>query len=73
MGKEFISTGSKIVFKLALPAMVFSKMIQLENIPDEMLGAILIFCYCNLSDLYHRMADLRGCRRRFTERLSRVQ
>ncbi len=43
IGKEFIASGSRVVFNLALPAMVFSKMLQLDHIPDTMPGVLLLF------------------------------
>jgi len=43
IGKDFITSGSNVVFKLALPAMIFSKMLKLDHIPDTMPGALLLF------------------------------
>ncbi|HAK46891.1 MAG TPA: hypothetical protein DCO79_13360 [Spirochaeta sp.] len=43
ISKEFITTASKIVFRLALPAMVFSKMSKVREIPDALIGVTLLF------------------------------
>ena len=43
IGKEFITAGSKIVFNIALPAMVFTRMSKVKGIPDGLGGVVLIF------------------------------
>ena len=43
IGKDFISAGSKIVFNIALPAMVFNKMSKVKEIPEGLGSVVLIF------------------------------
>lgn len=43
IGKEFITSGSKIVFNIALPAMVFIKMSRVGNIPEGLGSVVLVF------------------------------
>ena len=41
--RQFITRGSKLVFNFALPAMVFSKMSAVENVPEGLSETIILF------------------------------
>lgn len=41
--EEFISTSSKLVFRIALPVMVFRRLSQIESVPAELFAGIGLF------------------------------
>ena len=60
IGKEFISTSSKVVFKFALPAMIFNKMSKIEGIPDGLAGVLLLFVSITL--IFYGLLWLFACK-----------